>query len=72
MLEPILFLLKYITQTGIYSEAYLISVSQGKLKLNGHPVKEYKLLDPAPGLQDIHILHIGGAHIPMVIWSSNE
>jgi hypothetical protein len=32
-----------------------ISVSQGKLK--------YELLDPAPSLQDIHILHRGGAQI---------
>jgi hypothetical protein len=27
------------------------------------PVKEYKLLDPASSLQDIHILHRGGAKI---------
>jgi hypothetical protein len=41
----------------------VLSVSQGKLKLNGHlgPVKEYKLLDPASSLQDIHR---GGAQIP--------
>jgi hypothetical protein len=28
------------------------------------PVKEYELLDPASSLQDIHILHRGGAQIP--------
>ena len=41
----------------------VLSVSKGKLKLNGHlgPVKEYKLLDPASSLQDIHR---GGAQIP--------
>ena len=31
------------------------------------PVKEYDLLDPAASLQDIHILHRGGAQIPK--WS---
>ena len=43
------------------------SVSQGKLKLNGHSsTKEYKLLDPASSLQDIHIVHRGGAQTPIV------
>ena len=52
----------------------ILSVSQGKMKLNGHfgPVKEYKLLDPASSLQDIHILHRGGAQIPTGHLSSNE
>jgi hypothetical protein len=35
--------------------------------LNGHSsTKEYKLLDPASSLQDIHIFHRGGAQIPIV------
>ena len=28
------------------------------------PVKEYELLEQTPSLQDIHILHRGGAQIP--------